>query len=328
LENVNIHYNKGNICGGGIYNEAANTVFINVRIANNESYASGGGIHFVSSDPVLADVLISDNQSYDYGQVVATGGGIHNHMSNPIIVNMTMVNNRTQSNKNAGMYNDNSNPRIYNSITYSANNSVNDVVDDNGSFTTYDYCLIQGMNPPGNNLPGNTNPQFVNPIPPLGTMGDYHLLASSPCIDFGDKIYINPYTQVDLDGNPRVRGGNVDLGVYESAYSFAPAGRGGQIVAENETAEAAMFGEMDLSIYPNPIADGQQLHIVLGNQQTYYNQPVELKLFSIDGKQLYSRRYANGYMEADLPDLTAGIYFLTVQTATSEVYKQKVVITR
>jgi len=62
--------------------------------------------------------------------------------------------------------------------------------------------------PPG---PGNfTNaPQFVN----TNGWSNLRLQPSSPCINAGRNAYVTSST--DLDGNPRIVGGTVDLGAYE-----------------------------------------------------------------------------------------------------------------
>ena len=54
--------------------------------------------------------------------------------------------------------------------------------------------------------------------------GDYHLQSNSPCINAGNNAYVS--TTADLDGNPRIQGGTVDIGAYEyqtpvSMISFA-----------------------------------------------------------------------------------------------------------
>ena len=53
--------------------------------------------------------------------------------------------------------------------------------------------------------------------------GDYHLLAGSPCIDAGDPNYIAGPNETDLEGNPRVTSGRIDMGAYEF-FNTRPVG--------------------------------------------------------------------------------------------------------
>jgi len=52
------------------------------------------------------------------------------------------------------------------------------------------------------------DPRFLNP-----STGDFHLQTNSPCINAGNNSAVASAT--DLDGNPRIVGGTVDLGAYE-----------------------------------------------------------------------------------------------------------------
>lgn len=70
-------------------------------------------------------------------------------------------------------------------------------------------------------------PQFVDPgswddmgtpddyADDVYTLGDYHLLAESPCIDGGDPAYVPAMGETDFDGEPRVVSCRVDMGVDE-----------------------------------------------------------------------------------------------------------------
>lgn len=58
--------------------------------------------------------------------------------------------------------------------------------------------------------------------------GDYHLRPNSPCINAGDPNYIAGLDEVDIDGQPRVWDGRVDMGadefvpMIEAAMKFTP----------------------------------------------------------------------------------------------------------
>ncbi len=69
------------------------------------------------------------------------------------------------------------------------------------------YCCTTPM--PDDGTDNFTNAPLV--VDQVG--GDFHLQSSSPCINSGNIAYVT--TSVDLDGNPRISGGTVDIGAYE-----------------------------------------------------------------------------------------------------------------
>src|SRR5262249_14914153 len=80
------------------------------------------------------------------------------------------------------------------------------------------YCCTRPL--PANGFNCITNdPLFVD-----SANGNFRLQSNSPCINAGDNASV--VTGIDLDGNPRTRGGTVDMGAYEfqnGASSIAPS---------------------------------------------------------------------------------------------------------
>jgi hypothetical protein len=72
---------------------------------------------------------------------------------------------------------------------------------------------VQGGWPGAGNI--DKDPLFVDV-----SIDDYHLLSGSPCINAGDPAYVPAPDETDLDGQPRVIGGRIDMGVYESTSAI------------------------------------------------------------------------------------------------------------
>ncbi|HVU26261.1 MAG TPA: right-handed parallel beta-helix repeat-containing protein [Verrucomicrobiae bacterium] len=151
-------------------------------IGNSGGYGSIGG--------TLANCLLSDNNVYD----AVSGGGT--------LINCTVV-----GNMNGIVDCVASNCIVYGNdaqggANYTSENELGTLV--------LKYCCTT-PDPGGfNGSIGNiTNePAFVD----LAN-GDFHLQSNSPCINAGNNSYITNAT--DLDGNPRIVGGTVDIGAYE-----------------------------------------------------------------------------------------------------------------
>lgn len=89
----------------------------------------------------------------------------------------------------------------------------NDLSNNRMGYASFENCIIWGNvseNPitVGGRCNFMTDPQFVD-----AAHGDYHLQMGSPCINVGLNESVS--SSGDLDGNPRIQRGAVDIGCYE-----------------------------------------------------------------------------------------------------------------
>jgi parallel beta-helix repeat protein len=230
--------------GGGMFNNAGSPTVINCNFSKNSALQHGGGMDNSDSHPKLTNcTFIGNAVEFKYG------GGIRNYNSTPTLINCIFVGNLGKS-QGGGMFNHNhSNASLIN-CTFSANTAadsggIGNALESNPTLTNCiiwgnlaigevdEFAQIRGGTPVINNccihgwsnmLGGTSNhgldPLFVDAdgvdnIP--GTEDDnLHLLTSSPCINAGDNSAIPQSIITDLDGNPRIINGTVDMGVYES----------------------------------------------------------------------------------------------------------------
>lgn len=161
--------------GGG-----AGSCTIDRCVFTNNSALVGGG----SYNSTLTNCVLAGNSTTD------RGGGDYVSVLN----NCTLAEN---SSPNGGGANGSA---LYNCIVY--HNTIPDYL---GCYM--EYCCAVPL--PDSGYGNITNsPLFVNEA-----SANFRLQSTSPCINAGKNTYA-PFV-VDLDGNPRIKGGTVDVGAFE-----------------------------------------------------------------------------------------------------------------
>ncbi len=169
-------------------------------ISGNSASQSGGGV-YCSKGGTFTNCLIS-------GMNTAPSGGGVMLWDDSKIINCTIVGN-SATYKGGGIFCANDGT-IINTIIYdnqAASGDLNWRLQYSGMDFSY-CCTIPISGLPGGIGCFSENPMFVSPG------SDYHLKEGSSCIDAGLNM---PWMigATDLDGNPRIYNGTVNIGAYE-----------------------------------------------------------------------------------------------------------------
>ena len=176
--------NHTDLSGGGLY--SCNGFIINCTISNNYAGNRGGGM--AECFAVIDNCLVADNTSDQ------SATGLDN--CDGTINNCTIVDNHGSALRDCG-------GSITSCIIW-GNSGL--AIED---CCTPSYSCFPGASGANGNL--DTDPGFLDPC-----ANDYHLTAGSPCINAGRPDYFPLSGRYDLDREPRVMGGRVDIGVDEA----------------------------------------------------------------------------------------------------------------
>ncbi|MCK4359544.1 MAG: T9SS type A sorting domain-containing protein [Candidatus Cloacimonetes bacterium] len=203
IEN-NIAYNYG----GGIYCSVDVIPLIsNTKIINNNCNFEGGGIYCtLSAHPVLKNVLIANNVVSN--AMCSYGGGICcDYNCDPTLINVTMSNNSSAYMGGAIYCRQNSDISGINCIFW--DDYPNEIILEPSSSAIISYSDIEGGWTGTGNI--DEDPQFKNP-----DSLNFRLSENSPCINTGTPDTTGLHLPLwDLDGNPRIYDGRIDMGCYE-----------------------------------------------------------------------------------------------------------------
>ncbi|TWT43954.1 hypothetical protein RAS1_03580 [Phycisphaerae bacterium RAS1] len=235
VNNCSFVRNYTNGSGGAMRANAGKNGRIRVRntlFAQNDALVQGGGVHAYTTGPEAT--IAFENSTFvenTAGQVV---GGLRG-LGNVSLVNCVLWGNRDH---------------------YGQIGGLRAQLDLCCGETDVSYSCIEGWNPA--NGVGNiaADPLFVP------GHAEYHLSASSPCIHAGDPLTTTA-GMTDIDGEPRVMDGRVDIG------------------ADEFTGEPFAFGDTNCDGYRD-VLDINPLVLALLNPGAYASQFPECFLASAD----------------------------------------------
>ncbi len=217
--NCEISSNQANDHGGGITcGDDASPLFTNCTILSNHADGDGGGLYFYSSYPSFWNCIIRENTADDQGGGMRCWG-----YSSAGFIQCTFVGN---SGSGGGVYCEDSSPSFSSSIF--AFSSGSGITFDNSPTSHVAYCnffdnsggdiVNPSQGPPGIGVVDTTNANgepsdvyfniFCDPMFVDVANYDYHLTASSCCIDAGNPCQLDPDTTVS------------DIGAYYFHHSW------------------------------------------------------------------------------------------------------------
>jgi len=217
-ESTDVLYIPGK--GGGVYGCTLYNCIV------NKNYAQGGGWNRIGLNPIFS---ASDGGGVFGGMLfncILTGNSANlgGGAANCTLYNCTLTGNACGNSslargtttyhfygRGGGAYGG----ALYNCIVYF--NSATSGPNYDTNYCVLNYCCTTPL--PTNGVGNITNaPLFVN----TNGWSNLHLRTNSPGINAGNNDYVA--TTTDLDGNPRIAGGTVDMGAYE----FQPGVCGGR----------------------------------------------------------------------------------------------------
>ena len=211
ISNCEFKGNTSTHWGGVLYTHYGRVEFVNCIMSGNNA-SQGAAIFDFLTDLTITNCVISGNFNTNQGVIILTQGtdgrGIFKRIF-PQINNSIFWNN---------------NERIFQS--FNANPQINHCL---FSVSQFDSIFIatdikDSLVNQGGNIFGQ-DPKFVNSPTSLVAptiLGDFHLQAQSIAINNGLNSLVK--SEKDLDGNPRIQNGIVDMGAYEFiAAQSAPA---------------------------------------------------------------------------------------------------------
>jgi hypothetical protein len=305
--------------GGAIYDNNSNLCFSNIDMINNEAQEYGGAFFSISSVIDINNAIVQDNFAD------SIGGALYTHSSDVVITNSILT--RNNSSIGGGIYSDNSNYNIFNTTLYGNNNVgiyctnqsevnvINDIlwqnnpqqIEANNANVIIEYSDIEN----GYTGTGNINayPQFINP-----DSLNLRFLDTSPCINTGTPdttgLHLSPW---DLDGNPRIYDGRIDMGAYEWQ---------GVGVDDPDNYEEVILHQN----FPNPFSTSTQISFSLPHPEKVRIQVYNLKGQLVETLLDEDKPSGEHSVELYADEMSSGIYFMKLLTKERDIVRKLVII--
>lgn len=309
LTDTDFRYNNGQSAIGGAMSLDSCTVRIDrCRFEHNRGI-NGAGLYLIRcyDNPCsITNSLFANNVSEHFG------GGLAISDSSPLVSNLTVVNNHSIGVNCGGIFfYQYSSPTVWNCIVYG--NTNQDLIEEpvqmwtwifDGYAPEFHNCLVQfGFENISNHeiITVYENCLEEDPLFADALNEDFHLTASSPCVNAGSPDTPEEVLNgTDLNGNWRVCGDRIDMGAYE----FTTTGF-------HETVQNKQL----VHIVGNPITEASYAKIEVENASSY-----TAKVYSIDGKLLIDKNlgpFSSGTHHIALGEmfqsLAKGPYLLVIQ---------------
>ncbi len=205
LTNCTFRSNSAREYGGGMYNLDSNCTLTYSTLQANSAFLDAGGIYNCRSTLTLTKCILIGNWAYGSNN----GGAIYSDASDATLTNCTFIRNSGNGSSlvcdSSGQLNP-STVRMTNCILW---DHGNEIWNNDNSSVIISYSDVQCGWPGQGNI--SADPLFVSP----GSVENFRLAESSPCIDTGDPNYVPEPNETDFDGFPSIVGGRIDMGVYE-----------------------------------------------------------------------------------------------------------------
>jgi hypothetical protein len=202
------------VWGGAVMNFGPSVTLVNCQLVGNRALMLGGGLYNYEGDATLINCRIVGNTA-DYAET-AGGAALYNLNGSLTVLDSTIADNRSPTGKAVASFRWGATAgikiKVANSILFNGGSEIWSNVPEAVEVT---YSDVQGG----------------------WSDGDYQLKASSPAIDAGSSTALptdsfdldgdsvtSEALPVDLNGNPRVLGSQVDMGAYEQLGSGAGSG--------------------------------------------------------------------------------------------------------